>query len=53
MNRIATILNRNLPEPTDSLYEHLLTNDGDMTDIFVLEAGSDDDKLQILHMACQ
>ena len=46
MNRIATIiLNRNLPEPTDILYEHLLTVDGDMTDIFVLEAGSDDDKL--------
>ena len=46
MNRIATIvLNRNLPGPTDRLYEHLSTFDGDLTDIYVLEAGSDIDKL--------
>ena len=47
MNRIATIvLNRNLPGPTDRLYEHLSTFDGDLTDIYVLEAGSDIDKPQ-------
>ena len=46
MSRVATIiLNRNLPEPTDRLYEHLVTYDGDDTDVFVLEAGSDIDKL--------
>ena len=46
MNRIATvILNRNLPEPTDRLYEHLVTYDRPETDIFVLEAGSDFKKL--------
>ena len=46
INRIATIiLNRNLPGPTDQLYEHLVNIDGDLTDIYVLEAGSDIDKL--------
>ena len=46
MTRIATIiLNRNLPEPTDLLYDHLITYDGDYTDIYVLEAGSDIDKI--------
>lgn len=44
--RVATIiLNRNLPDPTDRLYEHLAATDGDLTDVFVLEAGSDIDKL--------
>jgi len=46
MNRVATIiLNRNLPGPTDRLYEHLVTYDGAYTDVFVLEAGSDIDNL--------
>lgn len=46
MNRIATIiLNRNLPEPTNKLVEHLKKFDGDMTDVYVLEAGSDENKL--------
>ena len=46
MKRIATIiLNRNLPGPTDRLYDHLVNIDGDMTDVYVLEAGSDNDKL--------
>lgn len=42
MKRVATIiLNRNLAEVTDRLYEHLAQNDGDLTDVFVVEAGSD------------
>ena len=46
MNRVATIiLNRNLPEPTDRLYEHLLHYDQDHVDIYVLEAGSDPSNL--------
>ena len=46
MKSIATvILNRNLPEITDKLYEHLIKYDGDETDVYVLEAGSDKDKL--------
>jgi len=46
MKKVCTIiLNRNLPEPTDRLVEHLEKNDGKHTDIFVLEAGSDPDKL--------
>jgi hypothetical protein len=46
MKQIATIiLNRNLPDVTDRLYEHLTKYDGDLTDIYVVEAGSDQDKL--------
>jgi hypothetical protein len=46
MSRVATIiLNRNLSEPTDRLYEHLARYDGADTDVFVLEAGSDIEKL--------
>ena len=46
MKRTATIiLNRNLPKETDALVEHLKKYDGDHTDIFVVEAGSDKDKL--------
>ena len=46
MKRTATIiLNRNLPEVTDRLYEHLMLHDGEQTDIYVVEAGSDDDRL--------
>ena len=36
MKRVATIiLNRNLQEVTDQLYEKLDRNDGDLTDIYV------------------
>ena len=46
MKKIATIiLNRNLPEVTERLYEHLAKYDGDQTDIYVVEAGSDARKL--------
>ena len=46
MKKAATIiLNRNLPEPTDRLVEHLQKYDLEQNDIFVVEAGSDDDKL--------
>ena len=39
------ILNRNLPDVTDSLVSHLRKYDGDFTDIFVIEAGSDENNL--------
>jgi hypothetical protein len=46
MKRIATIiLNRNLPDVTDSLVNHILKYDGNYTDIYVVEAGSDPSKL--------
>lgn len=46
MKRVATIiLNRNLPDVTNCLYEHLVQHDGEMTDVFVVEAGSDIEKL--------
>ena len=46
MSCIATIiLNRNLPDVADRLYDRLQRVEGDITDIFVVEAGSDDDKL--------
>lgn len=46
MKRVASIiLNRNVPEETDHLVEHLERHDGEMTDVFVVEAGSDADKL--------
>ncbi len=46
MKKTATIiLNRNLPNETNSLVDHLLKFDGIYTDIFVVEAGSDKNKL--------
>jgi len=43
IKKIATIiLNRNLPEPTNSLYEHIKLYDGKENDIYILEAGSDE-----------
>jgi len=46
MKRVATlILNRNLPDVTNNLCEHLLKYDADMTDVFVIEAGSDPERL--------
>lgn len=45
MKRVATIvLNRNLPEVTNQLCKHLMHHDGDATDVFVVEAGSDFDR---------
>ena len=46
MKRVATIiLNRNLPEVTENLYNHIDKFDGEETDIYVVEAGCDEDKL--------
>lgn len=46
MKRVATIiLNRNLPEITDRLYDHLMRHDGDQTDVYIVEAGSDNERL--------
>jgi hypothetical protein len=46
MKKVATIiLNRNLPKVTEDLYEHLLKYDADQTDIYVVESGSDVNKL--------
>jgi hypothetical protein len=46
MKKVATIiLNRNLPAVTERLYEHLTEYDGALTDIYVVEAGSDFAKL--------
>jgi len=42
MKRVASvILNRNLPEPTNRLWEKLSDENKAITDIFVVEAGSD------------
>jgi hypothetical protein len=41
--KVATIiLNRNLPEATNNLVEHLQIYDNEETDVYVLEAGSDE-----------
>jgi hypothetical protein len=46
MKRVATIvLNRNLPEITNALVDQLRRYDGELTDVFVVEAGSDRDQL--------
>jgi hypothetical protein len=46
MSRIATIvLNRNLPEVTDRLCDQLERIDGNLTDVFVVESGSNDSHL--------
>ena len=46
MKSVATIiLNRNLPDATNNLYEHLLQYDAEQTDVFVVEAGSDSNRL--------
>tara|TARA_Y100000389_G_C17466136_1_gene525735 strand:+ start:2373 stop:3200 length:828 start_codon:yes stop_codon:yes gene_type:complete len=44
-NTATIILNRNLPEETNSLVEHLSSFDKNYTDIYVIEAGSDKDRL--------
>ncbi len=44
--KVATIvLNRNLPEVTDSLCDFILKSSSDYCDLFVVESGSDEDKL--------
>ena len=44
--RVATlILNRNLPNITDALVDHIKEFDGEITDIFVIESGSDSNNL--------
>ena len=46
MKRVATIiLNRNLPDETDRLCELLMKNDNQSTDVFVVDAGSDESLL--------
>ncbi len=46
MARVATIiLNRNLPDVTDRLHDHIKNYDGTLTDIYVVEAGSDETNL--------
>ena len=46
MKRVATIiLNRNLPEITNALCEHLVKYDSALTDVYVVEAGSDANRL--------
>lgn len=46
MKPIATlILNRNLPKVTDKLYRTINKNEGNITDIFVIEAGSSKNNL--------
>jgi len=46
MKRVATIiLNRNLPEITNALCEHLVKYDSALTDVYVVEAGSDSNRL--------
>jgi len=50
MKRVATIiLNRNLPEITDRLYDHIQKFDGDLTDIYILESGSNSSNLSKNH----
>lgn len=45
MKRVATIiLNRNLPDVTNRLCEHLMQYDADMTDVYVVDAGSDPER---------
>lgn len=46
MKKTATIiLNRNLPMVTDALYQSVAKYDDDLTDIFVVESGSNEDML--------
>ena len=46
MKPVATIiLNRNLPDITNRLVEHIIKYDSGLTDVYVIEAGSDDDSL--------
>ncbi|HIJ83648.1 MAG TPA: hypothetical protein HPQ00_05505, partial [Magnetococcales bacterium] len=44
-NTATIILNRNLPEVTDRLHDSLVRTNGNVTDVYVVEAGSGDDNL--------
>ena len=46
ITKVATIiLNRNLPHVTDKLYSYIKEYDSHISDIFVIESGSDSDNL--------
>lgn len=46
MKKVATIiLNRNLPDVAEKLYESINRNNNEFTDIYIVEAGTDKDKL--------
>ena len=45
MKTAVIILNRNLPNPTNTLCEYFLSDIKSELDVFVVEAGSEDDKL--------
>jgi len=46
MKSVATmVLQRNLPDITDILGDHIIKWNDDLTDLYVIESGSDDDKL--------
>jgi hypothetical protein len=46
MKRSCTLLlQRNLPEVTESFAENLLRNNGDVTDLYVVESGSDNENI--------
>ena len=46
MKKVATIiLNRNLPEPTNKLFEFLTKEESNLSDIFIIEAGSNKNNL--------
>ena len=45
MKTASIILNRNLPEVTEKLYETIVKNNPNNTDVFVIESGSDEEKL--------
>ncbi|MBF0372120.1 MAG: hypothetical protein HQL39_01735 [Alphaproteobacteria bacterium] len=46
MTKVAAIIvNRNLPAETDAVVDSLLRHDADLVDAFVVESGSDDDRL--------
>lgn len=44
-NTATIILSRNLPEVADRLKESIVRNNDALTDVYIVEAGSDDDKL--------
>ena len=50
MKEYDNYIKSNLPEPTEKLYDYIFNNEKKLTDIFVVEAGSDNEKfLSIVH----
>ena len=45
MKAATIVLNRNLPDQVDDLCKKFLKNDIQKSDIYVLEAGSDDNRI--------